>query len=64
MELVPLMNDVVVSAQGDHQWSCCTGARGDNGDVTAGTCSRYRICTVICNVPAYVGFVNKTHKYS
>jgi len=64
MDLVPLMNDVVISAQGDHQWSYCTGARGDDGDITAGTCSRYRICTVMYNVSAYVCCVNKTLKYS
>jgi len=58
------MNDVVISAQGDHQWSYCTGQRCGDDDVTAGTCSRDKICTVMYNMSAYFGFVNKTHKYS
>jgi len=50
MDLAPIMNYVVISAQSDHQWSYCTGAHGDDGDITAGTCSRDRICTVIYRV--------------
>ena len=60
MDLVPLMNDVVTSAQDDHQWSYCTGAHGDDGDITAGTCSRDRICSVTYDVSAYVGVAKKT----
>ena len=62
MDLVPLMSDVAISAQGDHQWCYCTGARGDDDDITAGTCSRDSICTVTYNVSADVGSVNKTQK--
>ena len=63
-DLVPLMNDVVMSAQGDHQWCYCRGARGDDDDITVGTCSRDSICTVMYNVSADVGSVNKTQKHS
>lgn len=56
------MNDVVIGTQGDHQWCYCRGARGDDDDITAGTCSRDSIFTVIYNVSADVGSVNKTQK--